>query len=649
MPGRGVVVDLVGAGLVGVLALLLAGVAYLPPRSVAYTVEALPVMLPREGLHEAEQLDGWSAPYRWTRGSATLEPANPGGAVVARLVLGGGPRRSVPVVARAGTFQCSFSVGPSPRTYALLLPPGGGERRVLHLASATMRERGRTLGVMLAGVRVSGGGRVPLRVALALALAVAGSYALLRQARVVRLHSAGIVLLLALLVLLWQVGGGWRYGVLGGVLVLVGLAALGAAALDRWVARGGTGRAETAVRGTAMGEGWWWLAGVVVVALCARLPWLAAPDPVGDLELAARRMWHLHTHGLGGAYIYDGDYMPLRLYLLYGLSWLVEPLGGNFHEPLRPATLLLIKLPALLADLASSVLIYLWGRRWHGVRCSALGAALYALSPPVWMNVAWWGQVDALLMLPLLGMVVLLERDGGRWGWLCWTVALLIKPQALIFAPLLYAATLRLHGSRGVAQGVALAGGVFVAACIPLVAAHQGPGLAQAYLGSVGRFPRLTIGAYNLWHLLMGGAGGSDTALTFGLIPYRVVGLLLVGGVALLVVVALLRRADGVARARGAAVLALAFFTLPTQIHERYLFLTLAFLVLGIASSEWLVVPYLLLVFTATVNILGTLDGFVPLATPHIATSPLPLLCALLNLGVLFFLAASLYRLPPPE
>jgi len=56
-------------------------------------------------------------------------------------------------------------------------------------------------------------------------------------------------------------------------------------------------------------------------------------------------------------------------------------------------------------------------------------------------------------------------------------------------------------------------------------------------------------------------------------------------------------------------VLALAFFALPTQIHERYLFLALAFLTLRIASAPWILLPYLLLIATATLNILGTLSG----------------------------------------
>jgi hypothetical protein len=427
-------------------------------------------------------------------------------------------------------------------------------------------------------------------------------------------------------------------------MLLMAVASLAAVALEHWpgVAPPAQSGTRDAVRAGFAPPAVWWLLGVLAVALALRLPWLNAPDPVGDLELAARRMGFLYEQGLAGAYAYGGDYMPLRLYLLWGLSQFAPLFGAGFHEPLPFVTKLLVKLPGLLADLTIITTIYGWSLRWLPPRRAAVVAALYAWAPPIWINVAWWGQVDALLMLPLVAMVLLLERARGRWSWLCWSVALLIKPQAIVLAPLLFIATARLHGPRGAAQGGALAVGLFALACVPLALAGQGPGLMQAYLGSVGRFPQLTAGAYNLWYLVTWGAGGHDTGQGIGGLSFRAIGLLLVAGVALLVGVVLLRRADGPTRVQGAAVLALAFFALPTQIHERYLFLPLAFLVLSIASDSRMVIPFAVLVLSATINIFGYLDGFIPLATQLIAATPLPLVLAVVNLGVLAFLVGHL-------
>jgi hypothetical protein len=620
--------------------LVLAALAYRPVRTAAFAMDAPPVFLPLHGFHAPEYFLGPDHPARWTQASSVAALPNPGGRAVLQMQLAGGEGRTVPLRLRAGGAQVSFEVRPDLRQYRVLLPMPPTPRVDIIFEAPTIEAQGRTLGLVVSRLGVSGGGGVPGGVLAALALATLSGYALLRQAGAGPLRAALLVLLALGLLLLWQAAGGWRYALLVPLLLLVSAASLGAVVLERW-----PGRLPPPERAPLMGPlagNLWPLGAVLLLALALRLPWLTMPDPVGDLELAARRMGFLFEQGLAGAYVYDGDYMPLRLYLLAGLSQLVLPLGGGFHAPLPPATLLLIKLPGLLADLLTIGILYAWSLRWLAPWRAAALAALYAAAPPVWINVAWWGQVDALLMLPLLGVVLLLDRQGGRLSWLCWVVALLIKPQAIVLAPLLYIATVRRHGSRGVAQGGALALGGFALACVPLVLAGQGPGLMQAYLGSVGRFPKLTAGAYNLWYLVTWGASGDDVGQGIGGLSYRMLGVLLVGGVALLVGVALLRRPDAPLRAEGAAVLALAFFALPTQIHERYLFLTLAFLALRSASSAGLLLPFGLLAISGTLNIFGHLDGFVPAATAAIDGSPLPLLLAALNIGLLVVLIGHL-------
>ncbi|MEO7910379.1 MAG: hypothetical protein ABIV47_12090, partial [Roseiflexaceae bacterium] len=148
-------------------------------------------------------------------------------------------------------------------------------------------------------------------------------------------------------------------------------------------------------------------------------------------------------------------------------------------------------------------------------------------------------------------------------------------------------------------------------------------------------FPRTTVAAYNLWFLVLDGGSARDTEFVFGTVSYRTAGMVLFGLVTALVCLALLRRSDPAARAESAAVLELAFFALPTQIHERYLFLALAFLTLRIASAPWVALPYLLLVVTATLNILGTLRGFAPSVYDYMSQSQLALWLAVTNLLVL--------------
>jgi Gpi18-like mannosyltransferase len=245
-------------------------------------------------------------------------------------------------------------------------------------------------------------------------------------------------------------------------------------------------------------------------------------------------------------------------------------------------------------------------------------------------------------MLPILLMAALLDRAGGRWSWACWALALLIKPQAIIFAPVLYIATLRRHGCHALLAGGGLAAALLALGCAPLLLAGQAEGLLQAYAGSVGRFPQLTNRAYNLWYLATLGAGGSDAGQAAGPISLRAIGMLLMAGAALLVGLALIYRSDGPARTLGATALALAFFCLPTQIHERYLFLTLAPLIMTAAADRPALIAFVVLAASATLNILGALRGFSEPTYAMIAASPLPILLAALNLLMLVALLARL-------
>ncbi|MEO7909929.1 MAG: hypothetical protein ABIV47_09785 [Roseiflexaceae bacterium] len=633
-----------------VSAWLLAQWFYRAPHDASFKLDVLSAVLPRAGLYELETFSDHPGMYRWTDGSAQIKLPNPGGPLLVRLVLAGGPGRHTAARASSGAQTLVFDVQPEPRSYAFALPASSGERVTIALDTPTFRDASRDLGVVLSDLAISGGGAVPLQLLLALVLATAGLYLLLRRAGWSLVWAAGTVLLMQVLALLWQDQIGWRYGLLGTLLALFGAAGLAAVAIERWWpvrAIGVEPRAELTRRDAYV------VAGLLVLALCVRLPWLAAPDPVGDLELSARRMGALRAEGLAGAYHDDGDYMPLRLYWLRGFSALPFLSDADFRAPLPAATLVLIKLPGLLADLATMVLLYVWSRRWRDPAGAALLAALYALAPPVWMNVAWWGQVDAILVLPVLLMVALLDRAGGRWSWMCWVIALLIKPQAIIFAPVLFIVTLRRYGCRGLLAGGGLAAALVGLGCAPLLLAGQGPGLLQAYAGSVGRFPQLTNRAYNLWYLVTLGAGGADTGQALGPLSLRLIGVILMAGATLLVCVALLQRSDGPTRALGAAVLALAFFTLPTQIHERYLFLALALLVMSAAADRLVLAAFVIVVISATLNVLGALRGFFEPAYAAINASPLPLLLAALNVLILLALLGRLLalslRVPPTE
>ena len=104
----------------------------------------------------------------------------------------------------------------------------------------------------------------------------------------------------------------------------------------------------------------------------------------------------LFNDGLGSFYTSEGfhDYPPGYVYVMYilgALKALFDPQGGALQ--------LLIKMPAIIADLVSGYIVYRVASKKFGNDVSAVLAALVALNPAYIMDSAIWGQVDSILSL----------------------------------------------------------------------------------------------------------------------------------------------------------------------------------------------------------------------------------------------------------
>src|SRR5262245_23189401 len=102
------------------------------------------------------------------------------------------------------------------------------------------------------------------------------------------------------------------------------------------------------------------------------------------------------------------DYPPLVPYLLTAAEAARRALAGNETGGLA---IVLVKLPNLLAWLAA-VPLCAWGlRERFGGAAARRAALLSALSLPMFVNAAAWGQFDALLTVLVMAAVVALLDD----------------------------------------------------------------------------------------------------------------------------------------------------------------------------------------------------------------------------------------------
>ncbi|TMD29219.1 MAG: DUF2029 domain-containing protein, partial [Chloroflexi bacterium] len=377
-------------------------------------------------------------------------------------------------------------------------------------------------------------------------------------------------------------------------------------------------------------------------------------------DLASFRGWahDLFTNGLYGFYARPGfhDYTPGYLYYLWVLGAVSQLLPS----------LDLVKIPAILSDLAIGWLIWSMVPELGGGRRAALfGAAIYLFVPISWFDSVVWGQVDSVGIVFLLLSIRALWREQPEVSSVLAVIAALIKPQLGIAIFIAGAVLLRRHlidaladdrrSDQGSADDARTAAplaarlvdrrgpirlatsalaGLAAAIGLSLPFGLDLPGLIDQVFKTAGGYPYITVNAYNPWALVERAGSGlaasgqwlcdavTGTAantpcppgseiLVAGQPAVFVAGVLMavVLGAILLVV---MWRPDRQTILVGTAVVAVALFVIPTRVHERYLFPFFAVgAILAAVSTRWRV-AYAVLAVANFLNLYVVLTTLYP-------------------------------------
>lgn len=192
------------------------------------------------------------------------------------------------------------------------------------------------------------------------------------------------------------------------------------------------------------------------------------------------------------------DYPPGYFYLLAPLGWLFTRLNLTYIEP---AAAVLLRLPAMLADFGIGAVLGHLAYQRRGERAARLTAGSVLFCPLLILNSAVWAQIDSVWCLFLL--LAFAWRKKPVQGAAAAAVALLIKPQALLFFPLL--AVVYWDKERFLAvYGKALCTGVAVMAALSLpFCGGDFSVILEKYVGTMtGGYPYATVNAFNLYALL---------------------------------------------------------------------------------------------------------------------------------------------------
>ena len=328
-------------------------------------------------------------------------------------------------------------------------------------------------------------------------------------------------------------------------------------------------------------------------------------------------------------------YLPLSLYLLWFLDH-----AGNLLERIIPGVDGFVWAYKLFLALVDGLIGWALYRRLSDAGNSTFGAVLFLFNPGVLFCGVIWGQLDNVYALFLLvSLISLLDNRVGMAG-LLFALACLTKIQAAVFAPLFLFAVMRRNAWRAMVPfslGVLF---LFVLGCLPFLLT----GRMHAIVASLHRggtlWHYLSVNAFNVWWLISGGNGFTpDTIPCFFKMTARSAGLVLFALGYLAALVTILRH-EGKAGARqedsgtvlAFVLLAIAFFMLPTRMHERCLFPVFVFLPLLPLSSLLEKGLYLLLAMSYYVNLNAVFHGHkhrTGVWTTHF--SEIGMLCAAVN------------------
>jgi hypothetical protein len=322
----------------------------------------------------------------------------------------------------------------------------------------------------------------------------------------------------------------------------------------------------------------------------------------------------------------SANYPPVYPAILWVVGLVAHPLAAITGSSLDHAIVDLLKVPSITADLLIALLLYRAGSRWASQRVGVIAAALYLFIPVTWYDSALWGQVDAVGTLVMLGALLLLVEGWPEAAAAVGALSLLVKPQDAIVLAVIAPVLVRRHllragsgpvpvlGRRMAAVDRALggllreqgpvrlgtsavaAGLAFILPLLPFDIIRFAPaslsdvpvighvaGAISLVLSLGSQFSVLTVNAFNAWALvgpsplasIMGTTGGAwtpDALVVVAGLPAWLFSAILLAAATLLVLVGLLRRDGWVPILGGFALLALAFYLIPTRVHERYLF-----------------------------------------------------------------------------
>ena len=294
----------------------------------------------------------------------------------------------------------------------------------------------------------------------------------------------------------------------------------------------------------------------------------------------------IFNNGLSQFYLSDGfhDYPPGYVYIMWVLGGLKRLFG------LREGALwwAVLKLPSIIADLGMGYLAYKVTSLKFTKKAGSIISAFIVFNPVVIFNSCIWGQVDSVLAVFCALAVYFTAEKKFAPSFFAFGAAILIKPQAIFFAPVLLFGVIEEifisneFNAKKLIKTLLWALGAVAGVFILFMPFGTNPihgieVILNQYIQTVGQYNYMTVNAFNLY----GALGQNWSELT---VVASVMGYALMAVVVVFSGVLFFKKSGKEKYYLVSALLVFGIYMFAPKMHERYAFPGIFMLIMLLGS-----------------------------------------------------------------
>ncbi|MGJ7045387.1 hypothetical protein [Thermoanaerobacterium thermosulfurigenes] len=258
------------------------------------------------------------------------------------------------------------------------------------------------------------------------------------------------------------------------------------------------------------------------------------------------------------------DYPPLYIYVLYFIGKIAS-IGNLLHY-----YNVILKLPSILADIVSSYIIYKIANKHFAKSISTFISTLYIFNPAVFINSSAWGQVDSFFtMLVIIAVYFLSEKKLGLSS-VFFTAAVLMKPQGIIFAPVLFFEIVNERSLKKFLKAFVASLVTAVIVLVPFAIGQDPLWIFKLYEKTISEYPYASVNGFNFYGLL--GANYVNSGTKLFVFSYSTWGFLFIVLTTAFSWFIYIKGKNSKLSFLAALIQIAGVFTFSTGMHERYLF-----------------------------------------------------------------------------